>query len=88
MWLNPYTVLGTQIQAQGSGTKIAVISDANPRPRDILVDPAGLQFIQSNTPQKAGKAASGAIYKFLGIDHEGGFPDHVVNHVRDVGHAR
>eukprot|EP00969_Alexandrium_andersonii_P147648 6528666-Alexandrium_andersonii.AAC.1 len=86
--LNPYTVLGTQIQGEGKGRRVIVIPSTRPAQGDILVDPAGLPFIQQNTPNKAySGAASGAIYRFLSICRKGGFPARVVDQVRAVGHA-
>lgn len=68
----PWGVLGTQLQASGT-----VVQKAAPPGGEaktvVIVDPAGLPFIQRLGPGGAGGAA-GAIYAFLGIREEPGFP--------------
>eukprot|EP00969_Alexandrium_andersonii_P092093 4065760-Alexandrium_andersonii.AAC.1 len=63
LWLNPFTVLGGQLQAN---QRVVAIPGAKLEDGDIIVDPAGLRHISENTPQKSIQA-SGAIYGFLKI---------------------
>ena len=51
-----------------------------------ITDPAGLTHIQRDGPGRAG-AASGAIYRFIGLDKRGHFPSSVRNRVKSEGDA-
>lgn len=67
-----YGVLGTQLKADRSVTKVAPEPDADM----VVVDPAGLKFIQTHGPALA-RGASGSIYEWVGIKKEKAFPEPV-----------
>ena len=64
---------------------MGILGDPGPSVRidHVVVDPAGLEFIQKNTPWKAG-ALSKVVYKFLGIS---AFPQGVRGTITKTGHA-
>jgi len=79
----PYGVLGVQLQTSGTMTH----NGEDPGSEIAVVDPAGLQFIQDFGPGGAG-GASGAIYKWLGIDQANKFPSDVRKAIRATGGAK
>lgn len=81
--LEPYGVLGVQLRTSGTFEHKA----DNPGREIAVVDPAGLQFIQDLGPQGAG-GASGAIYRWLGIDQASHFPPDVRQGIRATGDAK
>ena len=84
-----YGVLGTQIMHgpcdnRGDWTRRQA---CEPDSRIAIVDPAGLRFIQETCPYKAG-CASGAIYKWLGIEKWRSFPTQVIYKIKAETLAR
>jgi hypothetical protein len=77
-----YGVLGTRLCGKD-------VSAAAPEPDadTAIVDPAGLQFIQKLGPGQA-RGASGAIYKWLGIQSDTAFPELVREAIRAPGQAK
>ncbi|CUF90089.1 Hypothetical protein, putative [Bodo saltans] len=67
--LSPYGVLGTQMNMQGGQSRIAAEPDDN----TVVVDPAGLKYIQGVAAGAGG--AAGSIYNWLGL--RGPFPEAV-----------
>lgn len=67
--LSPYGVLGTQMNLQGGQGRIA----SEPTENMVIVDPAGLNYIQSVASMAGG--AAGSIYNWLGL--KGAFPEDV-----------
>lgn len=67
----PWGVLGKRLSKDFSLEQVG----PEPKPRSLIVDPAGLPFLESNMPFRAG-AASKAIYDYLNIVS---FPSHVRN---------
>lgn len=51
-----------------------------------ITDPAGLPYIQGGGPARAG-GASGAVYRFIGLDKKSGFPTSVRSRVKSTGDA-
>ena len=81
-----YGVLGEQISLDGE------IVRNGPDPLDcpgrcVVVDPAGLPYIQHVGPRMAG-AASGALYSWLGISRDSQFPQAVTAAVTRPGLAK
>ena len=76
--LRPYSVLGMQVSTGGS------VSQTGPKPdvNTAIVDPAGMDYVQSKGPRGAG-GASAAIYLWLGIDAAAGFPEAVKSKIKD-----
>ena len=60
---------------------------AQPDEQTVVVDPAGLQFIQQLGPAGAG-GASGAIYSWLSIALDANFPADAMRAVRQEGDAK
>ena len=79
----PYGVLGVQLDASHRFVRAA----AGPNKHTVIVDPAGLRFIQDLGPAGAG-AASGAIYSWLKIGLNAQFPADVRREVRREGDAK
>jgi hypothetical protein len=84
--LADYGVLGEQISLSGQ-----IVRNA-PDPLDcpgrcVVVDPAGLPYIQHFGPRMAG-AASGALYRWLGTNRDSQFPQAVVASVTRPGLAK
>merc|ERR1712151_357062 len=65
----PWGVLGTQLTIDKVKRQRAIAPDAS----TVIVDPAGLPYIQRLGPKFAG-GASGEIYKWLGIGSDDSFP--------------
>eukprot|EP00746_Dinoflagellata_sp_MGD_P020712 gnl/MRDRNA2_/MRDRNA2_148303_c0_seq1.p1 gnl/MRDRNA2_/MRDRNA2_148303_c0~~gnl/MRDRNA2_/MRDRNA2_148303_c0_seq1.p1 ORF type:complete len:244 (+),score=48.31 gnl/MRDRNA2_/MRDRNA2_148303_c0_seq1:136-867(+) len=78
----PYSVLGTSLDGGFNPN-----AGPRPAPEEVIVDPAGLQFIEYNEPEEAGAAAA-AIYNFIGLDEDTGFPEDVRSNVTAVLHAK
>ena len=76
-------VLGTQLTAD----RAIATTGATPDEQTVIVDPAGLPYIQSCGPSSAGGAA-GAVYAHLGIAAELAFPPDVVAAVTAAGLAK
>lgn len=79
----PYSVLGTQQCSSGGAVQ------RGPEPKQdttVILDPAGLPYIQKLGPKSAGGAA-GAIYNFLGIKEFPEFPSSVRKAVRKPSDA-
>ena len=85
MPLLPFGVLGQQLLETGK-----VNAKAGPDPATlpgvVVLDPAGLDYIQQG-PSAAGGAA-GALYKWLGIAHDERFPQDVVDAVKCTSQAK
>ncbi|CAE7454743.1 unnamed protein product [Symbiodinium natans] len=79
----PYGVLGVQLDASHRFMRASSEPDAD----TVVVDPAGLRFIQDLGPAGAG-GASGAIYSWLKIGLEARFPHEVRHAVRKEGDAK
>lgn len=78
----PYSVLGTQL-ASGSIEQKA----SKPTKDIVVVDPAGLDFIQNYGPSGAG-GASGAIYAWLQVVDEAKFHTTVREAIQSPGQAK
>jgi len=78
----PWGVLGMQLTSRGDKRNAEA-----PDGRTAFVDPAGLPYIQSMGPGGAG-GASGAIYRYLGIDRERAFAPEVRNGIRQATDAK
>jgi O-acetyl-ADP-ribose deacetylase (regulator of RNase III) len=76
----PYGVLGTQLTLQGSLARVA----SEPTDSTVIVDPAGLKYIQ--TVAAAAGGAAGAIYNWIGL--KGAFPEEVRRYVLKVCDAK
>mmetsp|Transcript_66287 Transcript_66287/g.156037 ORF Transcript_66287/g.156037 Transcript_66287/m.156037 type:complete len:1066 (+) Transcript_66287:69-3266(+) len=77
----PYGILGSQMASSG----VQWIA-AEPSERDVVVDPAGLPYIQSG-PSGAG-GASGQLYKWLGISSDSSFPEPVKTAIKETSRAK
>lgn len=81
--VEPYGVLGAQLQLSNLITEKV----ASPGSEVAVVDPAGLQYIQHFGPKGAG-GASGAIYKWLGIQDSDAFPHDIRDSIHTEGDAK
>jgi len=81
--ISNYGVLGTQLSAEKKTVQAAPEPDAEM----VIVDPAGLPYVQVHGPSKAG-GASGAIYEWLGIKSDLAFPDPVKEAIKAPGQAK
>lgn len=77
-----YGVLGKRLSGAGAEEDGAPAPDGE----TLFVDPCSVRFVRdpSLCPGGAG-GASGAIYKFIGIDGDRGFPDDVVAQIAKEG---
>lgn len=78
-----YGVLGKRAGAsRGSEEEVAPAPDGE----TMIVDPCSARFVRDPSlhPGDAGGAA-GAIYRFIGIDHDAGFPEDVVAAIAKEG---
>ena len=82
--VKPFGVLGKQQVLSGS---IAYWQDTAPTVHEVLVDPAGLDYIQTKGPNGAG-GASGALYEHFQIGDLTEFPEHVRDEVKAPGDAK
>ena len=82
--VKPFGVLGKQKILSGS---VAYRQDTAPTVHEVLVDPAGLDYIQTKGPNGAG-GASGALYEHFQIGDLTEFPEHVRDEVKAPGDAK
>ena len=82
--VKPFGVLGKQQILSGS---VAYRQDTAPTVHEVLVDPAGLDYIQTKGPNGAG-GASGALYEHFQIGDLTEFPEHVRDEVKAPGDAK
>lgn len=79
----PYGVLGETMLSGGFRQQWAPVPESN----IVIVDPAGLSYIQESGPSQAG-GASGAIYRFLGIGEDDSFVPQVRSSIHKEGDAK
>lgn len=83
----PYGVLGKQLVSKSGQPRQEQDHRTPPDHTTAFVDPAGLPYIRELGPQGAGEA-SGAIYKFLGIQQHKNFESDVRNAILVPGDAK
>lgn len=80
----PYGVLGTQLSKSKSFAQVEPLPNEN----TVIVDPAGLPYIQPPGGPKGAGGAAGSIYKWLGIANDDRFPSEVIRGVQQTGDAK
>ena len=77
----PYSVLGTRLSREGKFETIT----GKPEGSEALVDPAGLPYVSGQSPMKEAGAASGVIYRWLGVND---FPQDVRDGIKRATDAK
>eukprot|EP00972_Heterocapsa_arctica_P044102 6509706-Heterocapsa_arctica.AAC.1 len=72
----PFGVLGAHLTEQGN----LVSNGPVPTIETVVLDPAGLRYIEQDGPKNAG-GASQEIYRWLGIADDKAFPDYVKKNI-------
>jgi len=78
-----YGVLGTQLSC-GKFLKVTDFPDSG----CALVDPAGLPYVSGKEPIRKAGAASGSIYRWLGIRDDPSFPEKVKSAIDEATKAK
>ena len=81
MEIAPYSVLGTRLSREGKFETIT----GKPEGSEALVDPAGLPYVSGQRPMKEAGAASGVIYRWLGVND---FPQDVRDGIKRATDAK